>query len=79
MAKIHHLTDRQRAQIIAALRYWGRAAETSLVHPKDHPLVAARFRGVLPLTLDEIETLIGRLDGSWGRRGLRRWEPLKFL
>ena len=30
-------------------------------------------------TLDELETLIGRLDGSWTGRGLRPWEPFKNL
>lgn len=70
---------RQRAQIIAALRYWGRAAEISLVHPKDHPMCKARFKGLAPLTLDELETLIGRLDGSWAERGLRKWDPARYL
>jgi len=27
------------------------------------------------MTLDELETLIGRLDGSWTSRGLRPWNP----
>lgn len=77
----HRLTAREIVQIIAALRYWGRAAEMSLVHPAEHPMVKARFAKSrqLPLTLDEIETLIGRLDGSWSERGLRRWAPDKYL
>jgi hypothetical protein len=76
-------------QIIAALRFWGRAVETSQVHPKDHPMVAGRFRKLdssgnviertLPMTRDEIETLIGRLDGTWTGRGLRWWDGFKYL
>jgi hypothetical protein len=77
----HKLTPREIVQIIAALRYWGRAAEMSLVHPAEHPMVKARIAKSkqLPLTLDELETLIGRLDGSWAERGLRRWAPDKYL
>ena len=77
----HKLTPREIVQVIASLRYWGRAAEMSLVHPAEHPMVKARFtKGrQLPLTLDELETLIGRLDGSWVERGLRRWDPSRYL
>lgn len=85
----HRLTPREIIQVIAALRFWGRAAETSQVHPKDHPMVARRFHqwvqktqtyvDNLPLTLDEIETLIGRLDGSHTGRGFRPWNPFKHL
>jgi hypothetical protein len=77
----HKLAPREIVQVIASLRYWGRAAEMSLVHPAEHPMVKARFAKarVLPLTLDELETLIGRLDGSWVERGLRRWAPDKYL
>jgi hypothetical protein len=73
------LKPREIVQIVAALRFWGRAAETSLVHPFKHPMCKARFKDHKPMTLDEIETLIGRLDGSWMGRGLRPWEPLKWL
>ena len=81
MRKPHKLSLREITQIIASLRYWGRAAEMSLVHPKDHPMVKARFArgGTLPLTLSELETLIGRLDGSWTEKGLRLWDPHKYL
>lgn len=75
----HKLTKRETIQVIAALRYWGRAAESGLTHPKEHPMVKARLRGVLPMTNDEIETLIGKLDGSWGSRGLRTWDPARYL
>lgn len=78
---IFQLNKRQVIQVVAALRYWGRASETGLTHPKDHPMVKARFTqgGVLPLTLDELETLIGRLDGSLDRRDRRPWNPLRYL
>jgi hypothetical protein len=81
MRRTHKLTPREIVQVICSLRYWGRAAEMSLVHPKDHPMVKARFArgGTLPLTLDELETLIGRLDGSWLERGLRRWDGARYL
>jgi hypothetical protein len=77
--KTHKLTPRETVQIIAALRYWGRAAETSQVHPCNHSQVAARFGPYAPMTLDELETLIGRLDGSFTGRGLRPWGPWKYL
>ena len=89
MDKKHKLTPREMIQVIAALRYWGRAAETSTVHPSDHPMIRQRFQlrdtqsqyvtNVPPLTLDELETLIGRLDGSWTSRGLRTWNPWVHL
>jgi hypothetical protein len=75
-------------QVIAALRYWGRAMEMGSM-PRLHPMVAGRFRKLdcsgsileetLPLTLDEIETLIGRLDGTFVGRGLRTWDGGKYL
>jgi hypothetical protein len=77
--KHHRLTPREKTQVIAALRLWGRWAETGLVHPKDHPMVKDRFREHLPMTLDEIETLIGRLEDSWRGRGLRTWNPWMHL
>ena len=77
--KVHKLTPREITQVTTALRFWGRCAETSLGHPKDHPMIKARFKDHLPLTLDEIETLIGRLDGSWTNRGLRTWNPWIYL
>jgi hypothetical protein len=77
----HKLTPREIVNIIAALRYFGRAAEMSDTTPWMHPMVRARFTksGHLPLTLDEIETLIGRMDGSWTERGLRRWDGSRYL
>jgi hypothetical protein len=43
-------------------------------------MVADRFKqaDVLPMTLDELETLIGRLDGSL-KAGRRPWNPLRYL
>jgi len=86
--KAHKLTTREMIQVVAALRYWGRAAETNtLNHPSTHPMVAARFfivrpnkpiERILPLSQDELETLIGKLDGSWTSRGLRTWNPLVY-
>lgn len=80
--KAHKLTDREKVQVIAALRYFGRAAETCTAintHPSVHPMVASRFKDYLPLTLDELETLIGQLDGTWTGRGLRTWDGAKYL
>ena len=31
------------------------------------------------MTLDELETLIGRLDGTWTKKGLRTWDALRYL
>jgi hypothetical protein len=74
--KINH---RQAVQIAASLRYWGRAAETSTVHPMLHPMVRGRFsKECWPLTLDEIEGLIGRIDGTL-KSGGRTWSPGKWL
>jgi hypothetical protein len=76
---MHKMNRREIVQCIAALRFWGRAAEQR-VFPELHPMVKARFSdNCLPMTLDEIETLIGRLDGSHTGRGLRPWDPRKFL
>ena len=72
-------TPREVAQLTAALRFWGRAAETSLIHPAEHPMCKARFCVSAPMTLDEIETMIGRIDGSHKGQGLRPWNPLKWL
>jgi hypothetical protein len=84
----YRLSFRELTQVIASLRYWGRVAETSADHPSTHPMIAARFRAnkrneavkvIPPLTLDELETLIGRLDGTWTGRGLRTWNPWRYL
>ena len=85
----HRLTPREKVQVIASLRYWGRAAEIGVSHPSKHPMIAARFHSVhpttqkvtdiLPLTLDELETLIGHLDGTWTGRGLRTWDGFRYL
>jgi hypothetical protein len=75
---MHKLTPRETVQVIAALRVWGRWSQMSATHPKDHPMCKDRFKDHLPLTLDEIETLIGRLDGSMPR-GRRVWFPEKYL
>jgi hypothetical protein len=79
--KAHKLTPRETVQIIAALRYVGRTIETGLpgFTPDMHPMCKARFKEHLPLTLDELETLIGRLDGSFTGRGLRQWDGWRWL
>jgi hypothetical protein len=82
VAQKHKLTPRETAQVCAALRTWGRWLENAVARdeilPHMNPLVQARFKDHPPMTLDEIETLIGRLDGSWTGRGLRRWDALRF-
>ena len=75
----HKLTARETVQVIASLRLWGRIREAGTMEPSHHPMVRARFQGNLPLSLDELETLIGRLDGSWTSRGMRRWDALRYL
>jgi hypothetical protein len=79
--KPHKLTKRELIQVIAALRYWGRASEIGFHHPSHHPMVKSRFdqAKILPMTNDELETLIGRLDGSWTEKGLRTWDGHKYL
>lgn len=81
--KPHKITLRERVQMIAALRIYGRLLENAIcrneVLPHMNPLVAARFKDAPPMTLDEIETLIGKLDGSHTSRGLRKWDPYKWL
>ena len=76
----HILTPRETVQVIADLRVWGRWAETSTAgnHPYVHPLVAGRFKKHLPMALDEIETLIGKLDKTWAGPGLRSWNAWKY-
>ena len=71
---------RELAQIQAALRFWGRTMETagSGFYPHQHPLCQRRFKDHLPMTLDEIETLIGRLDGQITRRQRREWDAVKY-
>jgi len=75
----HKLTSRETVQVIAALRFWGQTASTAGFHPSQHPLCRDRFKRFKPMTLDELETLIGRLDGSYEGPGLRPWEPRKYL
>jgi hypothetical protein len=81
--KPHKLTPRELVQVVAALRYWGRVSENAgtnfMSHPCNHPMVKARFKFFPPMTLDEIETLIGQLDGSWTKRGLRTWDGFRYL
>ena len=74
------LNPREHAQVAAALRFWGRTMETSGTGflPHQHPLCQRRFKEHLPMTLDEIETLIGRLDGQITRRKRRIWSPEKY-
>ena len=54
------LSDRQWNQIRAALAFWRSVAETSRVHPINHPAVQGYFGDdqPTPLTEDEIEGLI---------------------
>jgi hypothetical protein len=80
----HKLTPRENVHVIAALRLFGRLIENTPVGgtlPHYNPMVAARMKAadVLPMTLDEIETLIGRLDGTFKTKGLRPWEPFRYL
>jgi len=83
VAKLHRLNPRERVQVIAALRLYGRFLENAIrrgeVLPHKHPLVRDRFNGVLPLTLNELETLIGKLDRSFKGHGIRLWEPNRWL
>ena len=67
------LNPREIAQVCAALRLMGRMQENGSL-PYANPMVVKRFELHLPLALDEIETLIGRLDGTWTARGLRPWD-----
>jgi hypothetical protein len=76
------LTEREKAQIAAALRYWGRAQELSkdsVGSPEFHPMCRDRLKTHGPMTLDELETLIGKIDGSFKGRGMRLWNPHKWL
>ena len=77
------IEPRARAQICAALRVYGRLLERALMTnvpmPHMNPMIAPMFRGLPPMTLDEIETLIGRLDGTWTAKGLRPWNPQMWL
>jgi len=53
------LSIRQRNQIKAALTFWNAVAETSRVHPMEHPHVRAFFQGdSTPLIAGEIDDLI---------------------
>jgi hypothetical protein len=72
------LNKRELAHVTAALRFLGRCAETS-GFAYGHPVVSTRIEGHLPMTLDELETLIGKLDGTWKSRGLRTWDPFHNL
>jgi hypothetical protein len=75
----HKLTRREVVQICAALRLFGRCRETGNFEPSHSPILRDRFKHELPLSNDELETLIGHLDGSWTGRGLRRWDALRYL
>ena len=67
------LEPREVAQVCAALRLWGRMLENGS-RPHVNPMVTRRFVLHGPMVLDEIETLIGRLDGTWTSKGLRPWD-----
>lgn len=73
------LNARETAHIIASLRFYGHAAETSDVHPREHPMCVGRLKNQEPMTLDQIEALIGRLDGTWPTRRPRPWDALKEM
>lgn len=80
--RIKTLCTRDIAQVCAALRLYGQwqvSQEAMGLSPMDHPLVADRFTEArcLPMTLDEIETLIGRIEGTWTGRGLKPWNPIR--
>ena len=53
-------TDRQWNQIRAALTFWNAVAESSRVHPMEHPAVRGFFGNdkPTPLTEEEIKTLL---------------------
>jgi len=58
------LTPRQRNQIKAALTFWNAVAETSRVHPMEHPKVQQFFQdgNLSSLTAEEINDLITLFD-----------------
>jgi len=43
------LSERERVQVIAALRFWESVAEHSRTHPMNHPAVSGMFTDVAPL------------------------------
>lgn len=57
-------TDRQWNQIKAALTFWSAVAESSRVHPMEHPSVRDYFGNdkPTPLTKEEIEALLLAAD-----------------
>lgn len=60
------LTPRQRNQIKAALTFWNAVAETSRVHPMEHPKVGRYFMGGLSsLTPEAIDDLITFFDNEF--------------
>lgn len=60
------LTPRQRNQIKAALTFWNAVAETSRVHPMEHPKVGQYFMGDLSsLTPEAIDDLITFFDNKF--------------
>lgn len=72
------LSDREVAHVRAALRYWGRAAETSTAHPADHWVARPSLEGFSAMSLDELEALIGKIDKTFkGRR--RPWNPMRDM
>ena len=55
-----HLTDRELATVLAALRYW----QQDLADNDDGPICPDHFTDTItPLTVDEIDDLCERLNG----------------
>ena len=88
------MTDRQWHQIRAALTFWNAVAESSQVHPMEHPAVRGFFGGdnPTPLTPDEIFALaciqapedmelltVSQVSKSSGISRDRLWKQLKKM
>ena len=56
--EISSLTNRQWAQVRAALRFWRDMAEVSHSHPSRYPGVEQEFKEHGPLSLEELDELL---------------------
>lgn len=56
--EISSLTNRQWAQVRAALQFWRAMAEVSRSHPSRHPGVEQEFKEHGPLSLEELDELL---------------------
>lgn len=61
MTTSNPFTEREWRQVLAALKFWRQVAEHSRMHPSRHPAVGDTFGTYRPLTIREIEELVGRL------------------